>query len=119
MGLMCDSGEGGIAEAFCTIDLLPTFAKLTRASLPGNPIDGLDVWALIVDKPGATNPYEYYAFSTGPTFEGTTSDHGHWKLHVPHTYRSVEAGNDGKAGQYGESSRPATFSGSIPRWRCG
>jgi len=90
---------------FCTIDLMPTFAKLAGAPLPKNPIDGKDVWDLIVDKPGATNPHDYYAFSTGPEFEGVISGDGHWKLHVPHTYRTlVETGNNGKPGKFRQAS---------------
>jgi arylsulfatase A len=88
-------------KAFCTIDLLPTFANLAGAPLPKNPIDGKNVWDLIVDKPGAANPHDYYAFSTGPEFEGVISGDGHWKLHVPHTYRTlVETGNNGKPGKF-------------------
>jgi arylsulfatase A-like enzyme len=85
----------------CTIDILPTVAKLAGAALPKNPIDGLDVWDLIVDKTGAQNPHEYYAFSTGKVFEGVISADGRWKLHVPHSYRTlIYAGNDGKPGKY-------------------
>lgn len=85
----------------CTIDLLPTIAKLAGASLPKNPIDGLDVWDLIIDKQSARNPHQYYAFSTGSNFEGVISGDGRWKLHVPHSYRTlVYAGNDGKPGKY-------------------
>jgi arylsulfatase A-like enzyme len=85
----------------CTIDILPTVAKLAGAALPKNPIDGLDVWELIVDKTGAQNPHEYYAFSTGKVFEGVISADGRWKLHVPHSYRTlIYAGNDGKPGKY-------------------
>ena len=70
-------------------------------ALPDNPIDGLDVWDLITDKPGAKNPHDYYAFCTGRTFEGVISGDGHWKLHLPHEYRTlVEAGHDGSAGKY-------------------
>ena len=99
--------EGKIAagsastKALCTIDLLPTFARLAGASLPKNPIDGLDVWDLIVDKPGAVNPHDFYAFSTADKFEGVISGDGHWKLHVPHAYRTlVEVGNNGKPGKF-------------------
>src|SRR4029453_6494412 len=92
-------------RAFCTVDLLPTLAKVTGAKLPKNPIDGKDVWDLITDKPGATNPHDYYAFSTGPVFEGVISGDGRWKLHLPHEYRTlIEAGNDGKAGKYRQAS---------------
>lgn len=92
-------------RTFCSIDLLPTFAYLTGAPLPKNPIDGKNVWDLIVDKPGATNPHEYYAFGTGSNFEGVISGDGHWKLHVPHAYRTlIESGNDGKPGKFRQAS---------------
>jgi len=88
-------------QAWCTVDVLPTFARLAGASLPANTIDGLDVWDLIRARPGARNPHDYYPFSTGPVFEGVLSGDGRWKLHLPHTYKTlVEAGNDGAAGKY-------------------
>lgn len=88
-------------KALCTIDLLPTIAHLADAPLPKNPIDGLDVWDIITNKPGAVNPHEFYAFTTGPNFEAVMSGDGHWKLHLPHAYRTlVEAGNNGKAGTF-------------------
>ncbi|MBS1831002.1 MAG: sulfatase [Acidobacteria bacterium] len=97
-------------KALCTIDLMPTFAHLAGAALPKNPIDGMNVWDLIVDKPGAVNPHAYYAFCTGPNFEGVISGDGHWKLHVPHSYRTlVENGNDGKPGKF----RQATIEMSL------
>ncbi len=88
-------------KTFCSIDILPTVAHLAGAELPGNPVDGKDQWDLIVGKPGAKNPQEYYPFSTGGNFEGVISGDGHWKLHVPHRYRTlVTAGHDGAAGKY-------------------
>jgi arylsulfatase A len=88
-------------KAACTVDLLPTFAHLAGAPLPANPIDGLNLWDLFRGKEGATNPHEYYPFSTGRNFEGVLSGDGHWKLHLPHSYRQlVEPGMDGKAGKY-------------------
>jgi arylsulfatase A-like enzyme len=88
-------------KAWCTIDVLPTFAQLAGAKLPDNPIDGKNVWDIVLDKPFAKNPHDYYAFSTGPNFEGVMSGDGKWKLHVPHQYRTlVKAGNDGAPGEY-------------------
>jgi arylsulfatase A-like enzyme len=97
---------GSISKrTFCTIDLLPTIAQLAEAKLPENPIDGKNVWDLITAKPGAVNPHEYYAFSTGPKFEGVISGDGRWKLHVPHSYRTlVQAGHDGAAGKYKQNT---------------
>ena len=69
--------------------------------LPKNPIDGKNVWDLITGKPGATNPHDYYPFSTGAVFEGVISGDGRWKLHLPHSVPNVvETGNDGAAGKY-------------------
>jgi arylsulfatase A-like enzyme len=97
-------------RALCTIDIHPTLAKLAGADLPKNPIDGKDVWDIISGKPGATNPHEYYAFSTGPVFEGVISGNGHWKLHLPHEYRTlVQAGNDGMAGKYRQAAIPLSL----------
>ena len=88
-------------RAFGTIDMLPTLAALAGADLPQNPIDGMNVWDLIVGKPGARNPHNYYAFSTGRNFEGVISGNGRWKLHLPHSYRTlVEPGKDGMPGKY-------------------
>ena len=88
-------------EVFCTIDLMPTICHLTGAKLPDNEIDGMNVSDIIMSKPGVVNPHEYYAFSTGMTFEAVMSGDGQWKLHVPHDYQTlVYAGKDGMPGQY-------------------
>jgi arylsulfatase A-like enzyme len=98
-------------NAFCSIDLLPTFAHLAGAALPDNAIDGQNVWDLILGKPGARSPHEYYPFSTGANFEAVISGDGRWKLHLAHEYRTlVEAGRDGQAGKYRpERIGPALF----------
>ncbi|MBN2000496.1 sulfatase [candidate division KSB1 bacterium] len=89
------------AKAFCSVDILPTLAFLAGADLPDKKIDGQNVWDLIRGKAGAENPHEYYAFSTGQNFEAVISGDGHWKLHLPHSYRTlVTAGMDGQAGKY-------------------
>ena len=93
---------GSASDAMlCTIDLLPTFASLAGATLPQTPVDGRNVWPLVTGRPGAKNPHDYYAFTTGKTFEGVFSGDGRWKLHLPHAYRSlVKAGKDGQPGTY-------------------
>ena len=93
---------GGVSEkAFCSVDLLPTLAGLAGAELPANPIDGLDVWDILCGRPDAENPHPYYPVSTARTFEGVVSGDGKWKLHLPHSYRTLaEAGKDGKPGRY-------------------
>lgn len=88
-------------NAFSSIDILPTVCGLTGTSLPENEIDGKNVWDLIIDKPGAQNPHEYYFLSNGPELQAVITGDGHWKLHLPHQYRTVaEGGRDGKPGKY-------------------
>jgi arylsulfatase A-like enzyme len=83
-----------------TLDVLPTLAHLAGAELPANPVDGKNVWDIIVNKPGAKNPHEYYPFSTARNFEGIVSGDGRWKLHLPHTYWTlVTPGKDGMPGK--------------------
>lgn len=98
------------SKAWCTVDVLPTFAALAGAGLPRNPIDGQNLWDLVSGSPGAANPHEYYPFSTGSNFEGVLSGDGKWKLHLPHGYRVlVQAGNDGAAGKYRQETIPLSL----------
>lgn len=91
-------------NTFCSVDMLPTFARLANAELPSHPIDGLDVWNLITGDSEAENSHVYYPFSTGRTFEGVISADGRWKLHLPHSYQTlVEVGQDGQPGRYEEA----------------
>jgi len=88
-------------QAFLSIDLLPTLCHLTGVQLPSTEIDGKNVWDLISGKEGATNPHNYYAFSTGKKFESVLSSDGKWKLHLNHSYRTLQTpGNDGAPGKY-------------------
>ncbi len=88
-------------NAFCSIDILPTICQLTGAQLPKNEIDGRNVWDLIIEKPGAINPHDYYAFSFSSKFQGVISGDGHWKLHLPHEYvEIVKGGKDGQPGEW-------------------
>ena len=73
-----------------TIDLLPTIAARVGAALPPRKIDGLDVWPLIVGEPGATNPHDAYLFYYATNeLQAIASADGHWKLQLPHTYRTI------------------------------
>lgn len=77
-----------------TIDILPTIAKLIDAKLPERPIDGKDIWPLIVNDPRAVSPHEaYYFYYNRNELQGLRS--GKWKLYFPHKYRSLQ----GKAGR--------------------
>jgi arylsulfatase A-like enzyme len=88
-------------QLFCSIDLMPTFAALAGATPPETPFDGRNVIDIITGKRDAGNPHQYYAFTTGSHFDGIFSGDGHWKLHVPHGYRTLETpGKDGLPGKY-------------------
>ncbi len=85
-----------------TLDIMPTLAHLAGAKAP-DPVDGKNVWDLITNQAGATNPHKYYPFSTGGNFEGIISGDGRWKLHLPHAYRTlVTPGKGGKPGKYAQ-----------------
>ena len=87
-----------------TIDLFPTLAKLVGGKLPDHPIDGLDVWPLLAGQPGAVNPHEaYWFYYETNQLQAVTSGDGHWKLQLPHTYRTLNGrpgGRDGTPANY-------------------
>ena len=75
-----------------TIDLLPTIVRLVAVrNLPKQPIDGLDVWPLLAGAAGATNPHDAYVYYYEQVRElqAVASGDGHWKLQLPHNYRSL------------------------------
>ncbi|MEF8845716.1 MAG: sulfatase-like hydrolase/transferase [Bacteroidales bacterium] len=82
-------------NAFASIDILPTICHVTGSPLPDNEIDGKNVWDLITHQPGAENPHDYYPFARHSSLEAVISADGHWKLHLPHQYRSLEKGEGG------------------------
>lgn len=89
-------------KTFMTIDLLPTLCNLTNVPLPETEIDGKNVWSIIAGEENAKNPHDYYAFTNGSNFEVVMSGDGKWKLHLPHSYRTMTEikGKDGIPGKY-------------------
>ncbi len=88
------------SEPIMTIDILPTITKFVGAELPKHPIDGLDIWPLIAGMPEAKTPHEALYFYWGQHLQAVRC--GHWKLHFPHPFVSVDtatAGVDGKPGK--------------------
>ena len=82
-----------------TIDLFPTIAKIVGAELPNHPIDGLDVGPLLMGQAGAKNPHEaYYIYYEVDQLQAVISGDGHWKLVLPHTYRTLAGRPGGKNG---------------------
>ncbi len=68
-------------ELITAMDLLPTIAVLTGASLPGDRIiDGRDISALMEDREGAETPHEVFYYYRDDRLQALRS--GRWKLHV-------------------------------------
>ena len=64
-----------------TIDLLPTFAGLAGAEVPGDRIiDGRDIWSILSGKPGAKSPHEVFCYYQMDQLQAVRS--GRWKLFV-------------------------------------
>ena len=84
-------------EPAATIDILPTVAKLTGATLPAHTIDGKDIWPLMSGKPGVKSPHEAFFYYRGYALEAVRS--GKWKLHLPHSYRTLAGREGGTGGQ--------------------
>lgn len=82
-------------EPVMTIDLLPTFARRIGVSLPPHKIDGLDIWPLVVGEPGAKSPHKALFFYWDRELQAVRM--GKWKLHFPHSYRTL-AGRPGATG---------------------
>jgi arylsulfatase len=89
-----------------TIDVLPTIAHFVGAELPGNKIDGLDVWPLLSGEPGATNPHDAYLFYYEQNqLQAVASGDGHWKLQLPHAYTTLAGHSGGHGGSPGKYER--------------
>ncbi|WP_163378986.1 sulfatase [Cyclobacterium sp. SYSU L10401] len=90
-------------EMAMTIDLLPTIAHLTGASLPEKKIDGKNIWPLLIMEEGATSTQEaYYIYYNQNELQAVIM--GDWKLVFPHRYRSLPGDfvppDDGNPGKY-------------------
>ncbi len=77
------------------IDILPTIAHLTKATLPTNKIDGKNIWDIWTGE-AIQSPHEaYYFYYRQNELHGIR--YGKWKLYFPHTYRTL----NGRAGGTG------------------
>jgi arylsulfatase A len=99
------------SEPASTIDILPTVAKLTGAKLPDHTIDGKDIWPLMTGVPGAKSPHEAFFYYRSFALEAVRS--GKWKLHLPHSYRTLvgrPGGTGGRPVEYEQAKiGPALF----------
>ncbi len=92
--------EGKICNKIASaIDVLPTVAALTGASLPRHKIDGVDLSPLLRGEKGANPRNEFYYYYGKNNLEAVRK--GQWKLVLPHKHRSYAdhlPGNDGFPG---------------------
>ena len=94
-------------ELASTIDILPTVAHLIGAELPKNKIDGVDIRPLLLGDEEVKSPRKsFYCYYGGGRLHAVRD--GQWKLHFPHSYRSVEAGSPGTGGVPGRTKNQKT-----------
>ncbi len=73
-GTACD-------ELACTMDLLPTFARLAGTTEPQDRIiDGKDIWPLISGRADAKSPHQAFYYYQMDQLQAVRS--GRWKLHL-------------------------------------
>jgi arylsulfatase A-like enzyme len=85
-----------------SIDILPTLAAITGASLPEKKIDGVSILPLMLGDKTASPRHEFFYYYQQNSLEAVQYDF--WKLVLPHsgrTYRGVRPGNDGWPGPTG------------------
>jgi arylsulfatase A len=77
-------------ELATTMDLLPTFAKLSGADVPGDRvIDGKDIAALLLATPNAKTPHDRFFYQQGGMLRAVRS--GPWKLFVSGELYNLDA----------------------------
>ncbi len=91
-------------ELFTSLDLLPTIAHLTGASLPKAKIDGVNLGPLLLGEKNARGRASF-AYYSGSELQAVRS--GKWKLHLPHEYLVVN-------GTPGKDGKPANFENMKP-----
>jgi len=88
----------------CTIDLLPTIARIVDTSLPSMKIDGKDIYDLLTGVEDAKTPHEVLYFYYGVN-ELQAIRSGPWKLFLPHRTTLIESGEPGVGGKRGRYDR--------------
>jgi len=85
-----------------SIDILPTLAEITGASLPDKKIDGISILPLMLGDKTASPRHEFLYYYQQNSLEAVQYDF--WKLVLPHrgrTYRGYKPGKDGWPGPTG------------------
>lgn len=79
-----------IKQPAMTIDILPTLAEISGATLPPLKIDGSSIWKLLQGK--ETKPTPYFAYYNQNELQAVIYDK--WKLVFPHVYRTIPTGSE-------------------------
>jgi arylsulfatase A-like enzyme len=94
--------EGTICNKLASgIDILPTLASITGASLPDKKIDGVSLLPLLLGDMTASPRHNFYYYYQKNSLEAVQKDY--WKLILPHkciwSYVGVDPGKDGWPGK--------------------
>jgi arylsulfatase A-like enzyme len=73
-----------------SIDLLPTIAAVTGATLPTLSIDGKNIWEMCISASAETPQEAYFIYYNKNELQAVVM--GEWKLYFPHRYRTVAQG---------------------------
>ena len=87
------------------MDILPTIAEITGASLPDRKIDGVSILPLLKGDKSASPRHELYYYYQQNNLEAVQRDY--WKLVLPHTgqtYKGFQPGMDGWPGRTGRET---------------
>lgn len=89
-------GGSVCSEPCMTIDVLPTVAEMTGATLPQHPIDGKNILPLMTGDSSQKSPHDVLAFYWGNQLHAVRS--GKWKLHFAHDFRTLNGRAGGQDG---------------------
>ena len=85
-------------ELASTIDLFPTVAKLIGGKPPAHAIDGKDIRPLMFEGPDAKSPHKaFYCYYKAGELHAVRDRR--FKLHFPHSYRTLNGRQGGSDGQ--------------------
>jgi arylsulfatase len=95
--------KGGriIETPMMAIDILPTIAEITGATLPKNKIDGKSAWDIWTGKTDQSQHQAFFFYYKKNELHGVR--YQDWKLYFPHTYRTLNGragGQDGYQAKY-------------------
>jgi arylsulfatase len=85
-----------ISTPVMAIDILPTVAELTGASLPELPIDGKNVWPVLTGETDVSPQPAYFFYYHVNQLHGVR--YGNWKMYFPHVYRTLSGRPGGSGG---------------------